>query len=115
MLNRRALPLLALVAPAVAQAPTEITVHYAQPVIFKDSYDAIAAEFARREPGIRVNFITTVNYEEGMQLILRQVATTLAVDLSYQGFNRLRLFAERGIAQDVMPMLRAEGDPAAMG
>ena len=115
MLNRRALPLLALAAPAVAQAPTEITVHYAQPVIFKDSYDAIAAEFARREPGIRVNFITTVKYEEGMQLILRQVATTLAVDLSYQGFNRLRLFAERGIAQDVMPMLRAEGDPAAMG
>jgi hypothetical protein len=113
MLTRRTLAASALALPALAQSSTEITVHYAQPVIFKDSYDAIAAEFAKREPNIRINFVTTLNYEEGMQLILRQAATTLAVDLSYQGFNRLRLFAERGIAQDVMPLLRAEGDPAA--
>ena len=113
MFARRALPLLAL--PALAQSATEITVQYAQPVIFKDSFDAIATEFAKREPGIRVNFVTTLNYEEGMQLLLRQAATQLSVDLSYQGFNRLRLFAERGIAQDLMPLLRAEGDPAAMG
>jgi multiple sugar transport system substrate-binding protein len=119
MLTRRSLPALgaALAAPALARAQgaVEITVHYAQPVIFKESYDAIAAAFARREPNIRINWITTPNYEEGMQLILRQAATNLTTDLSYQGFNRLRLFAERGIAQDVMPLLRAEGDPAAMG
>jgi multiple sugar transport system substrate-binding protein len=107
----------ALFTPHVlrAQQAVEITVHYAQPVIFKESYDAIAAAFARREPNIRINWVTTPNYEEGMQLILRQAATNLSVDLSYQGFNRLRLFAERGIAQDVMPLLRAEGDPNAMG
>lgn len=105
-----------LAAPALrAQGATEITVHYAQPFIFKESYDALAAEFARREPGIRLNWVTTPNYEEGMQLLLRQAATRMEVDLSYQGFNRLRLFAERGIAQDLMPLLRAEGDPAAMG
>jgi multiple sugar transport system substrate-binding protein len=123
MLNRRSLPLAgaALAAPltaplvARAQGAVEITVHYAQPFIFKESYDAIAAAFARREPNIRINWVTTPNYEEGMQLILRQAATQLTTDLSYQGFNRLRIFAERGIAQDVMPLLRAEGDPAAMG
>ena len=115
MLTRRTLAASTLALPALAQSSTEITVHYAQPVIFKDSYDAIAAEFAKREPNIRINFVTTLNYEEGMQLILRQAATTLAVDLSYQGFNRLRLFAERGIAQDVMPLLRAEGEPATAG
>ncbi len=118
MITRRSLAALApsaLALPALAQSATEITVHYAQPVIFKDSYDAIAAEFTKREPNIRINFVTTLNYEEGMQLILRQAATNLAVDLSYQGFNRLRLFAERGIAQDLLPMLRAEGEPAAMG
>jgi multiple sugar transport system substrate-binding protein len=106
-----------LAAPAVrAQgAPVTITVHYAQPFIFKESYDAIAAEFAKREPAIRIERVTTPNYEEGMQLLLRQAATNQMPDLSYQGFNRLRLFAERGIAQDLMPLLRAEGEPAASG
>ena len=107
----------ALFAPRVlrAQTTTEITVHYAQPVIYKESYDAIAAEFAKREPNIRINWMTTPNYEEGMQLVLRQQATNQTIDLSYQGFNRLRLFAERGIAQDLMPLLRADGDYAAEG
>lgn len=103
-------------APHIARAQSvEITVHYAQPAIFKESKDAIAAEFAKREPGIKINWVTTPNYEEGTQLILRQAATNQLPDLSYQGFNRLRVFAERGVAQDLMPMLRAEGDPAAMG
>ncbi len=107
----------ALFAPHVlrAQGTVDITVHYAQPFIFKESYDAIAAEFARREPGIRITWVTTPNYEEGMQLILRQHATQMTTDLSYQGFNRLRIFAERGIAQDLMPLLQREGDPARHG
>jgi multiple sugar transport system substrate-binding protein len=106
---------LALPRLALGQAPVEITVHYAQPQVFKESYDAIAAEFARVEPAIRVNFVTSPNYEEGNQLILRQAATNQLPDLSYQGFNRLRVFAERGIAQDLMPLLTRDGDPAAMG
>jgi multiple sugar transport system substrate-binding protein len=121
MIDRRTLGLAAtsaaLFAPRVlrAQPVTEITVHYAQPVIYKEAYDAITAEFAKREPNIRINYVTTVNYEEGMQLILRQAAAGGLPDLSYQGFNRLRLFAERGIAQDVAPLLAREGDPAAHG
>ncbi len=112
-----ALPLAALAAPhaARAQATTEITVHYAQPFIYKDSYDAITAAFAKREPNIKINFVTTANYEEGTQLILRQATSNQLPDLSYQGFNRLRLFAERGIAQDLLPLLRAEGEPAKLG
>jgi multiple sugar transport system substrate-binding protein len=105
-----------LAAPQLrAQGNVEITVHYAQPQIFKESYDAIAAEFAKREPNVAVRFITTPNYEEGNQLILRQAATNQLPDLSYQGFNRLRVFAERGIAQDLAPLLAREGDPAAHG
>ncbi|WP_159996114.1 ABC transporter substrate-binding protein [Roseomonas sp. 18066] len=107
----------ALAAPRVlrAQGSTEITVHYAQPYIYKDSYDAILAGFARQEPGIKVNFVTTPNYEEGAQLILRQATTNQLPDLSYQGFNRLRVFAERGIAQDLTPLLAQEGNPAQQG
>ena len=100
---------------ARGQAPVTITVHYAQPFIFKESYDALAAEFARREPNIRIEWVTTPNYEEGMQLVMRQAATNQLPDLSYQGFNRLRIFAERGIAQDLIPLLTREGEPAARG
>lgn len=106
----------ALAAPRIARAAaSEITVHYAQPFIYKPSYDEILAEFAKREPGIRVNIVTTPNYEEGTQLILREAATGHMPDLSYQGFNRLRVFAERGIAQDLAPLLKEEGDPAKVG
>lgn len=119
MINRRSLLTLGtglLAAPALrAQTSVDITVHYAQPQVFKESYDAITAEFTRREPGIRVNFITTPNYEEGTQLVLRQAATNQLPDLSYQGFNRLRVFAERGIAQDLAPLLARDGNPAAQG
>ncbi|MDB5368632.1 MAG: transporter substrate-binding protein [Roseomonas sp.] len=107
---------LALPALARAQGAAEITVHYAQPNIYKESYDAILAGFAKREPNIRVNFVTTPNYEEGAQLLLRQSATGQLPDLSYQGFNRLRIFAERGIAQDLAPLLKQEAaDPATLG
>jgi multiple sugar transport system substrate-binding protein len=121
MLNRRGLgaaAALSLFTPHVlrAQRGVEITVHVPQPVIFRASFDAIAAAFAAREPEIRINWVTTPNYEEGLQLLLRQAATnSLAVDVSYQGFNRLRLLAERGIAQDLLPFLQREGDPAAQG
>lgn len=114
-LSLAALPPLAARRLARAQAPMSITVHYAQPLIFKESYDAIAAEFVRREPDIRIEWVTTPNYEEGMQFVLRQAATNQLPDLSYQGFNRLRIFAERGVAQDLMPSFRREGDPAALG
>lgn len=115
--RRAALALPATLAlPRIARAqPVEITVQYAQPHIFKESKDAVAAAFARREPGIRINWITTPNYDEGLQLILRQAVSGQLPDLSYQGLNRLRPLAERGIAQDLTPFLAREGDAAAQG
>ena len=93
-LTRRAalaLPM-ALAAPAIprAQGSVEITVHYAQPFIFKASYDAITEAFARVEPSIRINYVTTPGYPEGAQLLLRQAATNQLPDLSFQGLNLLR-------------------------
>ena len=51
----------------------------------------------------------------GAQLLLRQAATNQLPDLSYQGFNRLRVFAERGIARDLAPFLARDGAPEAAG
>ena len=106
----------ALVAPAVkAQSMTEITVHYSQPHVFRESKEAVAAAFMRREPGIRINWVTTPNYDEGTQLILRQAVAGTQADLTYQGLNRLRVLAERGICQDLTPFLHREGSAAEQG
>ena len=118
-LSRRVLlgtSLATLATPALhAQAPVEITVHYAQPFIFKASYDAITEAFARREPAIRITYVTSPSYQEGTQLLLRQVATNQLPDLSFQGLNLLRIFAERGIARDLAPFLTRGGTPASQG
>lgn len=118
-LHRRSLAGLAaaaLAAPRVARAEAvEITVHYAQPHIYKDAKEAIAAAFARREPGIRISWVTSPDYNEGLQLVLRQAAAGNSVDLSFQALNRLRVLTERGLAQDLTPLLAREGDPTALG
>jgi multiple sugar transport system substrate-binding protein len=106
----------ALAAPAVrAQPNVEITVHYSQPHVFRESKEAVAAAFSRHEPGIRINWVTTPNYDEGTQLILRQAVAGTQADLTYQGLNRLRVLAERGICQDLAPFLNREGNPASQG
>jgi multiple sugar transport system substrate-binding protein len=105
-----------LAAPHYARAQSvEITVHYAQPQIFKESKDAVAAAFARLEPGIRINWVTTPDYEAGTQLVLRQAATNQLPDVSYQGLNRQRVLAERGIAVDLAPFIARDGGAAALG
>lgn len=106
---------LALPSLALGQAPVDITVHYAQPFIFKPSYDAITEAFARVEPNIRITYVTSPGYPEGTQHILRQAATNQLPDLSFQGLNLLRVFAERGIAQDLMPFITREGSPQSQG
>lgn len=122
-LNRReALGLLAgtsslVFAPAVARAAvTEIVAHYSMPAIFKEAHDQILAEFNRQNPDIKVTYLNpTPTYEDGAQLILRNAATGQLPDVTFQGLNRLRIFAERNICQDLKPLLAADGDPAKLG
>jgi multiple sugar transport system substrate-binding protein len=100
-------------APAIARAQAvEISVHYSMPAIFKPAQDAVMAEFAKRFPNIKATYTNpTPTYEDGAQLLLRGAATRNLPDVSFQGLNRLRLFAERNIAIDLRPLLAAEGDP----
>lgn len=122
--RRRALALAAgsaaaagIFKPAIVQAQAaELSVHYSMPAIFKDAQEEVAATFMRQNPAIKVAYLNpTPTYEDGAQLILRQAATNQLPDVSFQGLNRLRLFAERGIAVDLAPMLTQEGDPAKAG
>lgn len=103
--------------PHVARAQTtELVVHYSMPGIFKEAQEAIAAAFNARQSAIKVAYVNpTPTYEDGAQLILRQAATGQLPDVSFQGLNRLRMFAEREIALDLRTLLKDEGDPAKLG
>ncbi len=103
--------------PAVARAQaTEIQVHYSMPAIFKEAQDAVMAAFQTKHPEVKATYVNpTPTYEDGAQLLLRNAATGQMPDVSFQGLNRLRMFAERGIAVDLKPMLDKEGDLAKLG
>lgn len=103
--------------PARAQAqPVELTVEYPIPDLFKDVHEAIARDFMARYPQIKVTFrAPTPDYEAATQQALRQAVTNQLADVSYQGLNRQRIFADRGIAADLGPFIGAEKDWAKMG
>ncbi|MGL4242215.1 MAG: ABC transporter substrate-binding protein [Beijerinckiaceae bacterium] len=103
--------------PAVVRAQAvEISVHYSMPAIFKEAQDAVMEAFTKKHPEVKAAYVNpTPTYEDGAQLLLRNAATNSMPELSFQGLNRLRMFAERGIAQDLKPLLAKEGDVAKLG
>jgi multiple sugar transport system substrate-binding protein len=103
--------------PAIARAnTTEISVHYSMPAIFKEAQEAVLAAFSTKNPDIKATYVNpTPTYEDGAQLILRGATTGQLPDVSFQGLNRLRLYSERGIALDLGPLLREEGDLEKLG
>jgi multiple sugar transport system substrate-binding protein len=103
--------------PAVVRAQAvAISVHYSMPAIFKEAQDAVMEAFKKKHPEVNATYVNpTPTYEDGAQLLLRNAATNSMPDVSFQGLNRLRMFAERGIAVDLKPLLDKEGDLAKLG
>jgi multiple sugar transport system substrate-binding protein len=103
--------------PSVVRAQAvDISVHYSMPAIFKEAQDAVMAAFSAKHPEVKATYVNpTPTYEDGAQLLLRNAATGQMPELSFQGLNRLRMFAERGIAVDLKPLLDKEGDLAKLG
>jgi multiple sugar transport system substrate-binding protein len=104
-------------APRVAlAAPVEIDVHYAMPAVYKDVMDRLAADFMARHADIKVTYRqASAGYDDGTQLVLREAVTGRQPDLTFQGLNRLRVVTERGLAVDLTPLLKSEGDSAMLG
>jgi multiple sugar transport system substrate-binding protein len=101
---------------AQAQQPTEIIVDYTIPHLFKDVHEKIAKDFMAKFPQYKVTLrAPTPGYEEATQQALRQAITNQLPDVSYQGLNRQRVFADRGIAVDLEPFIKSEKDWAKMG
>ncbi len=108
-----ALPLL---RPGAAHAATELVVHYPMPAFFKDVMEQVAAAFTNDNPDVAIRFpAASPTYEDGLQQVIRQAAAGGLPDVSFQGLNRLRLLAERGIVADLGPFLALEGDPTKLG
>jgi multiple sugar transport system substrate-binding protein len=100
---------------AFAQA-TEILVHYPMPGFFKNVMDQISTEYMKNNPTVKIKFASpSPNYEEGLQLMLRQAGTSEMPDVSFIGLNRLRVLAERNIGVDLTPFVKADSKLAQDG
>jgi multiple sugar transport system substrate-binding protein len=115
----------ALAAPAVLAAPSfaraqargvELNVQYSIPVLFRELFERIGAEFMRANPDIRVVFRTPEEgYEEILQRHLRDSITRTLPDVAFHGLNRQRTLAERNIPVDLKPFMAEDAAIAAQG
>lgn len=95
----------AFALPAQAQE-TEIVVHYAMPGVFGGIQEEIAARFMEENPDVRVTFRSpSDSYEDGVQRVLRESMSGDTPDIVYVGLNRIRILAERELAQPLAPFI----------
>ncbi|WP_430436977.1 ABC transporter substrate-binding protein [Oceanibaculum nanhaiense] len=100
-----------VMAAGAAQAATEIVVQYPYGELFNETHKQIAAEFAKKNPDVKVTFRTAYDsYEEGTQKILREAVTNQLPDVTFQGLNRVRILVDRNIAVPMDDFIKAEKD-----
>ena len=103
-------------APARAQQATEISVQYAIPDIFKEVHEEIAKQFMAAQSAVKVKFLQPAKeYEDATQQVLRGAVTGQIPDVSFQGLNRQRIFADRKLALPLDDFIKAEKDWSAKG
>ena len=97
--------------PLRAQSPTEITVLYSTPDLFKTLHEQIAAEFMKANPQYKITFLAPQPaYEEVAQATLRAAVTNTLPDVVYHGLNRQRVFYDRGLAQPLDALIATDPD-----
>lgn len=115
-LARGAVVAAALLGSGQALAATEIVVQYPYEHLFGDTQKAIADEFMKQNPDVKVTFRAAYpSYEEATESVMREAVTKTLPDVTFQGLNRIRVLAERGIAQPLDGYIAAEADVAAEG
>lgn len=107
--------LAALAATPAAAAPVELTVFYAWPS-HQRFHEPIAAAFMARHPDIKIRFQAPASsYDEAFQSLLRQAMTGSLPDVTFAGYQMLRALSDRGLAQDLGPLIAATPDWAGRG
>jgi multiple sugar transport system substrate-binding protein len=107
---------LAALVPFGSNARAEqvtLDVFYAFPS-FAKFHDAVAKEFMKRHPDIRIEFRAPApTYDDGHQAMMRQAVTNQLPDVYYSGYHLLEelvhTLAKRNQIVDLGPLLAAEG------
>ncbi|WPB85998.1 extracellular solute-binding protein [Sediminicoccus rosea] len=107
----------ALAAPALAQtAPTDISIQYSIPELFRGLMEEVATAFMRANPNIRVTIrAPEPDYEAILQRNLRDAVTRQLPDVAFHGLNRQRTLVEREIPVDLKPFMAADARLAEQG
>lgn len=95
------LALCAVVASSMA-AKTVVEISYSYPKLFKKVHQELEEKFEALHPDIDVKVRSgSTNYEDETQKVLRQSITKKMPDISFQGLNRFRIFADKNLAVDI--------------
>ena len=101
---------------AAAQAETQVVLQYPYPDLFNLTHKQIEEAFAKSNPGIKVTFRAPYqDYEDATQRVLREAVTGTVPDITFQGLNRVRVIADKGIAVPLDKFIAAERDFEAAG
>ncbi|WP_407151184.1 ABC transporter substrate-binding protein [Bradyrhizobium sp. ORS 86] len=87
----------------------ELRVSYS-PANFSAMYNAVAAEFMKTYPDITIKFETAKSYDDLLQNTLRATLINDAPDVSHEGLNYIRLFADRGLAVPLDRFIAADAE-----
>ncbi|MFB9947557.1 ABC transporter substrate-binding protein [Rhizobium puerariae] len=103
-------------AATMAAAQTTITVQYPYAELFEGTQKEIAAAFTRAHPDITVEFRPAYKeYEDAAQRVLREGITGNTPDVTFQGLNRVRVLADKGMAVALDDFIANEKDFDAAG
>ncbi|MDO1585513.1 ABC transporter substrate-binding protein [Rhizobium oryzicola] len=101
---------------STALAETTITVQYAYPELFDTTQNEMVKAFEMKHPDIKVEFRSAYkDYEDAAQRVLREGITGNVPDVTFQGLNRVRVLADKGIAVALDDFIAAEKDFNAAG
>lgn len=101
------LSLCAAIASSAMATKTVVEISYSYPKIFKEIHATLEKEFEKKFPNIDVKVRSgSANYEDETQKVLRQSITKKMPDVSFQGLNRFRVFADKKLAVDLNTLIK---------
>ena len=97
-------------------AKTTVEIAYPYPFFFKHVHEELKEKFEKIHPDIEVKIRPAAdNYEDATQKVLRDSITNRMPDVSFQGLNRIRIFADKGLAVDLAPFIAQDKDISQQG
>lgn len=101
--------LMSAMTAGVSHADVKLTVAHSHPALFKGVHEEIARLFEAENPDIKIELRnTSENYESLTQELLRDSISGNMPDVFFQGFDRLRVFAERNLIVPLTPLMTTE-------